>query len=81
MTHPLNFAISLHKLKIYYLIALSIFVSCSKSKDAIPAQTSDFCTSIHRNDSISLSEELKEYSDLMRTKTGVYVLEDGFLII
>lgn len=36
-----------------------------------------FCSSIHRNDSISLSNELNDISDLMTTKTGVYVLEDG----
>lgn len=38
---------------------------------------SDFCSNIHRNDSISLSAELKDVSEIMTTKTGVYVLEDG----
>ncbi|MEQ8425003.1 MAG: phospholipase D-like domain-containing protein, partial [Cyclobacteriaceae bacterium] len=38
---------------------------------------SDFCSSIHRNDSLSLSGELEGIADLMNTKTGVYVLEDG----
>jgi phosphatidylserine/phosphatidylglycerophosphate/cardiolipin synthase-like enzyme len=37
----------------------------------------DFCSKIQRNDSISLSKELEDFSELMQTKTGVYVLEDG----
>jgi phosphatidylserine/phosphatidylglycerophosphate/cardiolipin synthase-like enzyme len=39
--------------------------------------TTNFCENIHRNDSISLSKELEDISELMETKTGVYVLEDG----
>lgn len=37
----------------------------------------NFCENIHRNDSVSLSSELAEFSNLMKHKTGVYVLEDG----
>jgi len=37
----------------------------------------DFCSQIHRNDSISLSSELEDLAPLMKEKTGVYVLEDG----
>jgi putative cardiolipin synthase len=61
----------------FFLLVMVIVTSCSKQKDTIPAQTSDFCSNIHRNDSISLSDELKGLEELMRTKTGVYVLEDG----
>ncbi|MEO6167386.1 MAG: phospholipase D-like domain-containing protein [Chitinophagales bacterium] len=37
----------------------------------------DFCSGIHRNDSVSLSKELEPVAALMQDKTGVYVLEDG----
>ncbi len=37
----------------------------------------DFCTNIHRNDSLSLSGELEEFNDRMENQTGAYVLEDG----
>ena len=69
--------IRLEKLKLFCILGMILITSCSKQKDAIPEQTSNFCKSIHRNDSISLSDELKGLDELMRTKTGVYVLEDG----
>jgi phosphatidylserine/phosphatidylglycerophosphate/cardiolipin synthase-like enzyme len=50
-------------------------VSCIEKKEV--ASNADFCESIHRNDSTTLSKELSGVSELMRTKTGVYVLEDG----
>lgn len=37
----------------------------------------DFCSDIHRNDSLSLSSELEPVADRMENQTGVYVLEDG----
>ncbi len=37
----------------------------------------DFCAGIHRNDSLSLSDELESIAHLMKDRTGVYVLEDG----
>lgn len=40
-------------------------------------EESQFCTSIQRNDDISLSKELADIKEQMETKTGVYVLEDG----
>ena len=54
-----------------------VIISCSSRPDIVPHATTDFCASIHRNDSISLSEELEELEDLMKVKSGVYVLEDG----
>jgi phosphatidylserine/phosphatidylglycerophosphate/cardiolipin synthase-like enzyme len=45
--------------------------------DIVPAQTSDFCSRIHTNDTSRLSTELMPFEELIRTKTGVYVLEDG----
>ncbi len=63
------------KLKKYGLIVLIVFTACAKKKTSIPE--TDFCSQIHRNDNITLSNELEDVSELMKTKTGVYVLEDG----
>ena len=56
---------------------ICLLLSCSNEKKEIPEQTLDFCRSIHRNDSVSLSTELDSLREFMKTKTGVYVLEDG----
>ncbi|MBK7762762.1 MAG: phospholipase D family protein [Bacteroidetes bacterium] len=63
--------------KLFYLLYFIILQACTSSTDKIPAPEKDFCASIHRNDTISLSKELKEHHANMQTKTGVYVLEDG----
>ncbi|PCJ65535.1 MAG: phospholipase D family protein [Bacteroidetes bacterium] len=63
-------------LKSTYILATLLFLaSCSEPKSA--DIVTDFCSSIHRNDSLTLSEELSDVTELMKTKTGVYVLEDG----
>jgi len=54
-----------------------IFFSCSEKHTEIPASEKDFCASIHRNDSLTLTKEFEPVADLMKDKTGVYVLEDG----
>ncbi|MDO6811913.1 phospholipase D family protein [Tenacibaculum soleae] len=59
---------------ICYIIIAFIVASCSTSSKK---NKTDFCSSIHRNDSITLSNELNEFTELMQNKTGVYVLEDG----
>lgn len=59
------------------LLLLTLLSSCAGSDSTIPFQNEDFCENIHRNDSVSLSQELEDLSDLMTEKTGVYVLEDG----
>lgn len=59
------------------LIALVLLLACSAPKTEIPVREKDFCTSIHRNDSLSLSKALQPVADSMRTRSGVYVLEDG----
>lgn len=64
-------------MKNFYLVAIILLASCSQVKDKALISETDFCSSIHRNDSISLSGELEDISDLMKTKSGVYVLEDG----
>ncbi|MEW4922836.1 phospholipase D family protein [Algibacter sp. 2305UL17-15] len=60
-------------LKIGFILIL--LTSCKENKTQTP-QT-DFCSQIHRNDTITLSNTLKDVSEKMETKTGVYVLEDG----
>ncbi|MES2592212.1 MAG: phospholipase D family protein [Bacteroidota bacterium] len=65
-------------LKSYFYIAfLMLLVACSETVKETAALPKDFCTSIHRNDSTSLTKELESVSGLMQNKTGVYVLEDG----
>ncbi len=59
-----------------YCCFLLLF-SCSSPTTEIPEQEKDFCSSIHRNDSTSLTKELQPLGSLMQHKTGVYVLEDG----
>lgn len=66
---------SILKLSTYYLIGLVALTSCNSNTNT--KIDSDFCTSIHRNDSISLAKELEDLTGLMDTLTGVYVLEDG----
>jgi cardiolipin synthase C len=64
---------------IFFLsIIISLAVSCkTNDNEAIPVQQNDFCSSIHNSDSTNLSKELVSIRDSMKTKTGVYVLEDG----
>ncbi len=62
---------------ILYCTFLLLFFSCSEHHTEIPETATDFCSSIHRNDSFSLSKELEPLSEQMKNSTGVYVLEDG----
>ena len=61
--------------KFYCIVALLALVSCKKIKEVTPE--TDFCSNIHRNESTTLSKELKAVEELSQIKTGVYVLEDG----
>ena len=54
-----------------------LVLSCSTREEKIPAPGRDFCASIHRNDAVSLGQELSHLEPAMVEKTGVYVLEDG----
>ncbi len=58
-------------------VLLLLLYACSDAPPLVPETKTDFCSSIHRNDSLSLSSELLPFSDSLKTKTGVYVLEDG----
>jgi cardiolipin synthase C len=63
---------------IKYVLPLVLFFSCSdEEKETIPIQKADFCSLIHRNDSVSLGKELKKVEYLLKDNTGVYVIEEG----
>jgi len=64
-------------MRLHYILLLILLSSCSQKKDNKLSETTKFCSNIHRNDSITLSEELSDLKELMSTKTGVYVLEDS----
>lgn len=59
------------------IIVVLTFLLYEKKEMSVPIQTESFCDNIHRDNSVSLSEELKPLVDSMKNKTGVYVLEDG----
>ena len=60
--------------KNYYIIGLILLASCAQKVEKV---ATDFCASIHRNDNITLSNELEAVAEQMENQTGVYVLEDG----
>ncbi len=60
-----------------FCVILCMLVSCSDDHVIIPESETDYCASIHRNDSLSLSSELLQMRDSLVGKTGIYVLEDG----
>jgi phosphatidylserine/phosphatidylglycerophosphate/cardiolipin synthase-like enzyme len=60
--------------KNYYILVLILLASCAEK---VETATTDFCATIHRNDDITLSNELEAVADRMEDQTGVYVLEDG----
>jgi putative cardiolipin synthase len=61
-----------------FICSLFFLISCSGEKpDTVPAPKADFCRSIHRDTSTSLTNELEPLKDSMVNKTGVFVLEDG----
>ncbi|NRD22956.1 phospholipase D family protein [Winogradskyella litoriviva] len=59
----------------FFLFLSIIFASCNNTQKAAPE--TDFCATIHRDESTSLSQELASLNAKMETQTGVYVLEDG----
>lgn len=65
-------------LKLKFITFLFICISIISCLDeGIEVVEPDFCSQIHADTSISLSEQLTPYIELMNTKTGVYVLEEG----
>ena len=66
--------------KIIILTIAIIFLGSCASEPKEASETisnKDFCSSIHRDSTVSLGRKLDSLSDLMTHKTGVYVLEDG----
>ena len=64
---------------ILLVLFIIIIFGCSEKTES-PFNSNpyfDFCASIHRDTSMSLSRKLDSLSPLMKDKTGVYVLEDG----
>jgi len=59
------------------ITVLFLFTACSSKKIDVLDQKGEFCGSIHRNDSLSLSKVLAPITNLLKDSTGVYVLEDG----
>ncbi|MFP4846589.1 phospholipase D family protein [Winogradskyella sp. PE311] len=59
----------------YYMILLFALASCNNENQKTPE--TDFCAQIKRDDSMSLTKELADVAEDMKSKTGVYVLEDG----
>jgi len=64
-------------MKYIYFIVFILLVSCSQNKAEKISEKIDFCDRIHVAKTTSLSNELMDFSELMKDKTGVYVLEDG----
>lgn len=61
--------------KTLYTAVVLLFASCAQDK---PETTqTDFCSQIHRNDSINLSDQLRGLENRLDSQTAVYVLEDG----
>ena len=54
-----------------------LILQCSSGQQLIPDPNKDFCRQIHRDSTTSLSGQLAPVADMMRSKTGVYVLEEG----
>ena len=64
-------------IKLLYLFSVILVASCTQPSENNTIVEEEFCVKIHRNDSISLTNELKPVASLMKDKTGVYVMEDG----
>lgn len=51
--------------------------SCGGGLKEIPAYAKDFCSQTHFSDSTSLTKQLLPVADSLKSKTGVFVLEEG----
>ena len=50
----------------YLLICVSLF-SCSEKTTEIQEQKNDFCATLHRNDTATLSKKLESVAELIQT--------------
>lgn len=66
------------KKNLIFIVSILIFFSCKKEKNPTNVeQKTNFCTSIHRNNKTTLSNEIKSLDSIAKIKTGVYILEEG----
>ncbi len=62
----------------FLAVVFLLAISCKEDKNPLAEATpTDFCSSIHRDTTTSLSAALSDLKDRMQDQTGVYVLEDG----
>lgn len=61
----------------YLILVFCTLLSCSGSEPKYLPITEDFCANILFNESARISTFLEPVSDLTKTKTGVYTLEEG----
>lgn len=59
------------------ILLLLVLQSCKQGDDSIVWPTEDHCQHICRDRNVSLSKELSSIDSLLKTKTGVCVLDDG----
>lgn len=64
-------------MRLLLVVTVFLIVACSSPKNEIPVAERDFCSSLHRNDSLNLTASLAPVADSLESKSGVYVLEDG----
>jgi cardiolipin synthase C len=62
-----------------YLPFLFLFccLACKNNNNVNTTMDTDFCSQLHPIDSTSLQEALAPFEEVMKSKTGIYVLEDG----
>jgi phosphatidylserine/phosphatidylglycerophosphate/cardiolipin synthase-like enzyme len=61
----------------YFIFCLSLLSCSSPEKEILPAVEKDFCSEIHRNDSLNLDDQLKQISDSIKGRSAVYCIEEG----
>ncbi|CAN5574727.1 phospholipase D family protein [soil metagenome] len=62
---------------LFSILIVTIVIGCQKKAETVPEQKAEFCATIHRNDSITLTKEFEPVADLIKNTSGAYVLEDG----
>ncbi len=67
----------MYKVPLFVIFSLILTACVYEDEKQDTSEHIDFCSSIHKDTSISLSHKLDSLSDLMTHQTGVYVLEDG----
>ncbi len=59
------------------LLLFLLLMACKPDEGKYAPVDEDFCSQIHLEDSIRLSDHLAPWEELMQSKTGVYALEEG----